>query len=330
MLSKARILITGATGFIGGRLLERLAVLNSDIRVVTSNFSNCARVSRYDVEIVKADLLDQKAMANVAKGCDVIFHCAYRFGGSSKEKHEANVGGTSALASGALKNGVRCFVHFSSVAAYGSWSDGAITEDREPCRIEDTYSEVKLSIEQMLLEVNRKHGLPVVILQPSIVYGPFGKTWTVDILRQLRSQLVVLPREGSGICNAVYVDDVVNAAIKSVDCADAIGERFLLSGAESTTWKNFYNAYEQMLGGYAPKPPDDADLKKIKHLGTFPHISDGRERFIPDETTLALYSSNAAVRIDKARRYLGFEPAFDLIRGMALTRAWASWANLLN
>jgi nucleoside-diphosphate-sugar epimerase len=327
--SNDRILITGATGFIGGRLLEILAPLKNRIRIVTSNFTHCARVSRYDVELVRADLLDHEAIASAAKDCDIIFHCAYRFGGTLEEKCAANVDGTRALAKAALQHGARRFVHLSSVATYGLCDDGPITENRKPCRIEDTYSRVKRAIDEMLLDLHAQHGLPVIILQPTIVYGPYGQTWTIKLLDQLRSSLVALPKEGAGICNAVYIDDVVNAAIGSANCTGVLGEKFLISGPAPITWRMFYNAYEQMLGKNSLVFLNDAEIRNMEH-SLEETANNGKELSIPDEATLSLYSSSAIVRTDKARRQLGFEPAFDLDRGMALTREWAVWANLLN
>src|SRR5262245_32456805 len=129
-----RVLITGATGFIGGRLVETLAAKGIRIRVATSDFRRCARVARFPVELVKADLFDHEALARAVVGCSVVFHFAYRFGGSSSEQKHANLNGTRALAEAFLKNRGRRFVHVSSVMAYGAPGDGELTEDTPPRR----------------------------------------------------------------------------------------------------------------------------------------------------------------------------------------------------
>jgi len=253
-----RVLITGATGFIGGRLVEMLAAQGVRMRIATSDLSHCSRVARFPVELVKADLVDHEALARAAEGCSVIFHFGYRFGGSPKEQQRVNVEGTRALAEALLKNGGRRFIHISSVSAYGAPRDGDLTEDTPPLPTADAYSNTKQKIERLLLDLHRTHGLPVAIIQPTIVYGPYGSTWTVRLLEQVRSCRIVLPAGGLGLCNAVYVDDVVVASMLAVERAAAVGETFLISGAVPVTWREFYGAYEKMLGKRALLELDDA------------------------------------------------------------------------
>jgi len=99
-----------------------------------------------------------------------------------------------------------------------------------------------------MLELHNRHGLPVVVVQPTIVYGPFVKSWTQGPLTQLKSGTVILPYEGSGLCNAVYIDDVADSLILAATNPNAIGETFLISASEPVTWREFYRAYEAMLG----------------------------------------------------------------------------------
>jgi nucleoside-diphosphate-sugar epimerase len=256
-----RVLITGATGFIGGRLVEMLAAQGVRMRIATSDLSHCSRVARFPVELVKADLVDHEALARAAEGCSVIFHFGYRFGGSPKEQQRINLEGTRVLAEALLKNGGRRFIHISSVSAYGAPRDGDLTEESAPLPTDDAYSNTKLEIERLLLDLHRTRGLPVAIIQPTIVYGPYGSTWTVRLLEQVRTCRIVLPAGGLGLCNAVYVDDVVVASMLAVESAAAVGETFLISGAVPATWREFYGAYETMLGKHALLDLDDAQTQ---------------------------------------------------------------------
>jgi nucleoside-diphosphate-sugar epimerase len=382
-----RILITGATGFIGGRLVEVLASRGARIRVTTSDFRNCSRVSRFALEIVKADLCDREASAKAVDGCSMVFHAAYRFKGSAEEQRQANVDGTLAIAEALLKNGGGRFIHISSVSAYGDPRDEELTEETPQRATSDSYSETKQEIEKALLSLHHKHGLAVAILQPTIVYGPYGSTWTTPLLEQVRSHRIALPAGGLGLCNAVYVDDVVAAALLAAERDAAVGEAFLISGASPVTWREFYGAYENMVDRRAVLDVDDQWVRAEERLRKKPNTLYGKLRhelaqrpgarqyllslppqswlvaaarhlpksaqavlkryyqslwqqqassvgaglplFLPSPGLRELYAARTYVRIDKARSKLGYEPAFDLKRGMALTREWAGWANLL-
>lgn len=349
MGSYGRVLVTGGTGFIGGRLVEVLAERGAQIRVTTSDFRNCSRLAGLPVELIKADLLDHAALSDAVTGCDIVFHFAYKFGGSAQAQQKANLEGTRALAEALLRNGGRRFVHISSVAAYGTPHDGGLTEDTPPRPTEDPYSNTKLKIDNLLRDLHRTRGLPVAIVQPTIVYGPFGSTWTTRLLEQARSNRIVLPVGGAGLCNAVYVDDVVAASMLTVEHDAAIGEAFLVSGSSPITWREFYRAYEGMLGKHAILELDDQQIhteerlqqkstsiqgrvrrKLVRLLGKEVPPKFGLPLYLPDSGTRRLYAAKATVRIDKARNKLGYRPAFDLADGMALTREWAQRANLLS
>jgi nucleoside-diphosphate-sugar epimerase len=344
-----RILVTGGTGFIGGRLVEVLAGRGAHIRVTTSEVRNRSRLAGLPVELVQANLLDHAALADAVIGCDVVFHFAYEFGGSAQDQQKANVEGTRALAEAFLKNGGRRFVHISSVSAYGAPDDGDLSEDTPPKPTENAYSNTKLKIDRLLRDLHQTRGMPVAIVQPTIVYGPFGSTWTTRLLEQVRSCRIVLPSNGTGLCNAVYVDDVVAASMLTAEADAAVGEAFLISGSSPTTWREFYSAYERMLGKQAILALDDQQMCDEEEFERRRNSIYGRFRrklarslwkevppkfglplYLPDPGTRALYAAQTIVRIDKARNKLGYRPAFDLDHGMALTREWAQRANLLS
>ena len=380
-----RVLITGGTGFLGGRLVEVLARRGIRPRVATSDFRHCARAARFSVELVKADLRDADALSRAAAGCDLIFHFAYRFGGSPTEQQRANVEGTKALAEALLQHGGRRLVHISSVSAYGQPRDGDLTETSPYQQTSDAYSNTKHAIDQTLLELHATRALPVVILQPTIVYGPNAPAWTMRLLEQVRTGRVALPADGLGFCNAVYVDDVIAAVLLAADRSEAVGQALLISGSAPTTWRDFYGAYETMVDKHVLEYFDEKQLRgearrqwlsrsplgKIHrelarrpavrdYLGgqpPFSWINAAARRlpasaqaavqqqlqnlwqlpspgtlplFLPDSGEAALFGAKVNVRIDKARALLGYDPRFDLKHGMALTRDWAEWANLLS
>lgn len=360
-LTGAKVLVTGATGFIGGRLVEKLVLeQGAYVRALVRDFTRAPRIARFPIEMVKGDIVDEKAINQAIRDCEIVFHCAHDFSDPQR-----NIQGISILSDACLRHQVKRIVYVSSFSVYEPLPDGDVDESApmRPCSWD--YVINKRAIERELLQYVQKEGLPVVILQPTIVYGPFSKVWTDGIVSQLRKSRVVLPDNGDGLCNAVYVDDVVNALLlASIASDEVIGERFLISGNEPITWREFFTAYEKILGvrSIMLMPTEEilqllkdrSDSVKIlkfdprrfwelpipRALRKFfrPIIPKSlRKEFrkslppplhLPTEQRLALYQAKARVRIDKAKKFLGYEPNFSFECSMELTAHYIHWANL--
>ncbi len=337
-----RVAVTGAGGFIGGRLAARLAAMPAvaEIRVLGR---------RRGPGIVVARLDDPAQTRAALQGCHAVIHCAF-----DRFDMPANLAIARVLGAAAVEAGTR-LVHLSTAAVYEPFLDGELDEGSAAAASGNNYKDVKIVIEEVLLAYARDRGLDLTILQPTIVYGPAGGAWTDSPVRELLTGEVVLPRRGEGLCNAVFVDDLCQAAVAALTADIPPGERFLISGAAPVAWREFLGAYEAMLGvrslrlvtgvqpqSSAPPFPDGANaagglaittLKRFvgRRLGAAGRsrlnmwlqriraVTRGRRVHVPDSAKHALYAARCHVRIDKARRLLGYDPQFDLARGMAAT-----------
>jgi nucleoside-diphosphate-sugar epimerase len=262
-LTGQQILVTGATGFIGGRVVEVLMRRHGcRVRALVHDFTNASRLARFPVEMLPGDISDETAVARAAQGCDVIIHAAVGNAGTASQNRQTTVRGTEAVLKAGLAAGVGRVVHLSTISVYGWTPDGDLTENSSPGRLFDEYCRDKNAAEKLALYYHRKKGLPVTVLQPTVVYGPFSRPWTVGPLKQLQNMQVVLPDEGRGFCNAVYIDDVVDAIVRAASVREAVGERFLISGAKPVTWRDFYGAYEDMLGLRSTISMTEPELRK--------------------------------------------------------------------
>jgi predicted dehydrogenase/nucleoside-diphosphate-sugar epimerase len=315
-LDGMRVAVTGATGFIGGRLVERLLLESSaTVDAVVRSYSGLARLSVLPEDRLRfhrTDLGDPSTdLAADLADCDIVFHCAHGNRGDTDERWRATTKGTHAVAEACAAAGVRRLVHFSTVAVYDV-GDREMFDETAPyvgLRPGDLeYDQAKLEAEQALAEI--ASDVEVVVLQPTVVYGPWGGRWTTLAVERLPTDAAALPTASQpcGTCNAVYVDDVVSAAFLAATVPEANGERFLVSGTP-TTWGAFYDAFREMVG--IPPPV----LPALEQLPSWEQ---------------ELYASRATASTRKARDVLGFSPGVDLERGMSLVESWADWSGLLS
>ena len=238
------VLVTGASGFIGGQLTERLSLEEgAHVRAAVRTFQNAARVCRFPanvVEVRRFDMTVEQTIDDLVEGCDTVFHLAHDAGSP-----RANAEGARLIGAACREAGVRRLVFVSSMSVYEPLPNTPLTETST--RGQQPRNN-KFAAEREIIRMIREEGLRATVIQPTIVYGPFSRYWTDHPVNVLIDGAVILPTPGDGICNAVYVDDVVSALILAA-CRDAAGgETFLISGPDHPTWLDFYGAYAQALG----------------------------------------------------------------------------------
>jgi len=242
----SKVLVTGATGFIGGRLVERL--LEQQGALVRCAIRDVSRAGRLgSAELVRVDFCNADDVDRAVNGVDYVFHCAYDW-----QSRRQNINGLRNILRACLAYSVSRLVHVSTFSVYQLLPDGPLVEEALDGDRWNTYVDTKLDLEKIVFEAVRKHGLPATIVQPTIVYGPFGIAWTTIPAEQLVFGEVILPDRGEGMCNALYVDDLVDGLFLAALSPAAIGERFLMSGPKPVTWGTFYTEMAHSLG---VKPP---------------------------------------------------------------------------
>ena len=382
------VFVTGGSGFIGGRLVE---ILHRDagakVKALINNPANGLRMARYDIEFVFDDMTDLEAMERLIKGCDYVFHCAFGSAGSPEEQRRITVDGTRAVGAAAVSGGVSRLVNLSTAAVYGETPDGIVDESYPHKSDGWHYGEIKLEAENVLQELGQNSDLPFTTLQLVGVYGPWGNYFTITPLKQLATSRLVLVNDGSGIANATYVDDVIQAMMLAAIKPKAIGETFLIKGAGTVTRRMFAEAYASMLGAHdalismtpdeikraarnerrkqarrtipsalnalrldqsfrkafanspannIPKRLPESIKAKLKGSGV-PSQNKAREEstspekpiIYPLDMMIPRLAAKTDFSIEKARYLLGYEPHYDLEKGMALTKVWAEWARLI-
>jgi len=253
--NRLKVLITGATGFVGCRLAERLVLGGQAyVKALVHNLSSpgLARLARLPVEIVLGDVLDLGSLVKAANGCDIIVHCAYGNRGSARERKKVTIEGTENVLRAALQVSARKVVYFSSSVVHGRKPKMEVVDESAPFRKgSDVYSVSKIKAERLIWRYHQKYGLPVVIFRPTNVFGPYGRMWTIRIVREIQSG-AVLVNGGQGVANLVYIDNLLDAVLLAMSTDRADGEAFILTDDEYVTWWDFYSEYADMMSQHPP------------------------------------------------------------------------------
>ena len=250
-----KIFITGATGFIGGRLAEAACQQQLPVVGLVRTWSRAARLARLPVQMVYGDILNIDSLRRSMKGCDVVFHCAVdnRIWGEAHRRTSAE--GTTNVMQAALETGIKRVVHVSSTAVFGyTPKPNAVTEEADYYYSGDDYCNGKIEAEKVALRYYQEHALPVTVLRPTIVYGPFGDytTETISLIRQKRMMLI---NGGRGICNSLYVDNLIEALLIAAEHDKAVGQIFHISDENPITWKEYIESHARALeDAYLPFP----------------------------------------------------------------------------
>ncbi len=323
-------LITGASGFIGGHLAERLLAEGYDVRCLARGSSDTTQLDTLDVEIVVGDLASPESLAHAVAGCRYVFHCAAWVSdwGTADEIARVNVAGTRNLLEACAHASVERVIHFSTTDVYGYPGGGPVDETFVSPRFRNWYAQTKLAAEAEVRSVAQAHGLDAVILRPATVYGPRSTDVMGEIARALRRGQMLLIDHGRVLAGLCYIDNLTDAALLALRHEAAPGQAFNVCDGLAITWKQFTDDLADGLGCR------QARLSLPYWLANALGFSlEHGYRFLRRTTRLhtdPLLSRQAVhvLGIDqnfsnrKARELLGWEPRVDYAAGLAATVAW--------
>lgn len=242
-----RILIVGASGFLGTRLSERMSLdLNLNVRATVHRAYRGVRLGRLPIELVECDILDFDQVSRAVRDCDVIINCSRDRGLRKKEVIDFYTKGTRNLLEAACTQGVKRFIHISTAAIHGFKHDENFVDETSPtASTRDTYMRGKLEAEKI---VSKYAGVILTsILRPTLIYGPYSSNWTVQIIELVRDGQIT----GIGpdtLANLVYVDDVVQAILLCLERDVVSGEPFIINNdLKLVHWLEYLKPFANQL-----------------------------------------------------------------------------------
>ncbi len=345
--------VIGANGFIGNRIVEMLHLGGQhEARPIVRQASGLAMASRFGIVGRVADALDAAALETALDGCDIVVHAL----AGDRRTIVNTVPTVYRAAEGA---GCRRLIYLSSAMVHGQMPPPACDETTPLSRKQPiSYNVAKVIAEQQLFRLRGKGGVEAVALRPGIVFGPRSQ-WIGGMADTLLASEACLVDGGLGLCNAIYVDNLVDAIIRCFDARDVDGEAFLLGEEETPSWHEVYRRVASAINVDMARVPDRSftpALPTLKDridtwresavtrsiLDTLPKsLSRGLGAFwaasgaLPQprpsgpRVTLEmalLHRSHNIPSWAKARRVLGYEPLVSAPEAWRRTIAWLAFA----
>jgi dihydroflavonol-4-reductase len=326
----SEVLITGASGCIGGAVARRLRQAGVPVRALVRPSSDVAVLEAIGARLVTGDVRDAAAVDAAAAGVERIFHFAGLLGTArlpDRDYVDVHVGGTANVLAAAAKHGVGRVVHGSTIGVHGSVREIPCHEDT-PFNPGDHYQRTKLEGERLAQEA-AKRGQPVTIVRPASVYGP-GDRRLLKLFRLLRKGRFVMFGSGRSRWHPIYIDDLVDGLLLAAGRPQALGRTYILAGPRDVSLAEWIEEVARATGGRAPRLRLPYPMlygasvlceAVCRPLGIEPPLHRRRASFFVNER---------AFTTRRAAAELGFRPTVDIPEGVRRTAAWYRELGLLD
>ncbi len=311
-----KALITGATGFIGSHLLEKLVEKKWEVTCLARPLSQTGKIEKMPVRILRGHPDNQEVLKNAVQGQDYVFHLAARIRPAPAETYDkANHILTRDLAHACLNENpeVKRFVYISSISVAGPTPPGQHFDETQPPNPASQYGRTKLKGEQAVKDIWDK--LPATIIRPPNVYGARQQE-TEILIRLIRKRIVPLLNEDGKSTSLIYIKDLIRGILLATESPAAHSQIYYLTDGEGYSWREVILTLKKFVLGnsvYLPIPENLiyslAWFSDILRAAGLRKLYFGRRMWNAMVKTRWLFSSS------KAEEELAFRPHYTLETG---------------
>lgn len=305
------ILVTGASGFIGSHVCEKLVEKGYKVKALIRETSDKSFLDTLGVEYAYADLRDSNRLKEALVDVDIVFNCAAKVGVSDifdKEHAEINIRGTRNLLEACLHNNIKKFIHFSSLGVLGIFKDHYNDDETAPyVKSGHPYYDTKIDSERLVLNYYNDKNLPVVVLRPGFVYGTRDRKGLKDLVPHTLKGDIVCVGYGNNDIALTSVKNLVQASILAMENDNCIGKVYNITDGTGINMMQYITELYKILG-------IKTEVKKIS-IPTAKIISKALNLFFGDpeknpfnEFVVAMVSNSSNFDISKAKKELGYNP----------------------
>ena len=321
------VFVTGASGFVGGHLVERLVEQGAEVRALVRPRSRIEHLAHLDVDWVEGDLGDVDLLAAAMKDCKVAYHCAATTHGPWSHYVAGTVQGTQHVLDAARATHLERLVYLSSLSVYPVNQFAARQSITESAPLEPHpeqrgyYTQSKVEAEKLVLaEIQR--GLPIAILRPGTIYGPRGKAFFPRIGYRVRNNVFVILGRGKNVMPLAYIDNVIDAICLAGSRDTAAGHIYNIVDDDPITQREYLAEFIKSSGlkAYTGRVP----LPAMSLLASLLEAQAKVTKRGPFLSRYRLISATKDVRYDTspAKAHLGWKPSVPLVEGMRRTFEW--------
>jgi len=321
-----RVLVTGATGFIGGALVRRLLQEGHDVAALALPGDPLAsEVERMGARMVRGDLARPETLPAAVEGRERVFHCAGIVTDWAPRPlfEEVNVQGVRNLLEACHRAGVGRFVHLSTNDVFGL-EEGRVLDEECPLRPwGEPYPDTKIEAERLVWSYGRDRGLPATMAYPCWVFGPGDRTF-VPLLADAILKGEMMFWRGGTLVWPCFIENLVDLLVLLSSEAGAVGRGYLAHDGESLTLEEFCARIASALGR---RPPTLQIPYPVAYAGAV--AMEGAWSLLgikarPLLTTYAVRNLGSRLRFsnERARRELGWVPRVGFEEGLERTLAW--------